>query len=591
MALASNRRIPVLINLANDYQPAIRLNQGDLAGRTVRVVVTDNGAPVTDNLKARLTYNTDPKNASSVGDFVPMNPVSGAATATFEKPVPTSALTRSGEIMMGVDILDGDTVIASRPFKALVDPSVINYDATTDDGRGYFEAMLKNIQDYADLAHEYAQAAQDAAANFGITIGTVSTVEPGGKATATVDKANGQNLLNLGIPQGVPGPQGVRGEQGVPGIQGPRGETGSGLRIKGSSADETGRPSSGLEEGDGWLIGNDLYVWTNNQWKNMGQFKGPAGTGVYLASTVVEPNSMVSKSSLPAGVVDTVKVGDGILGSDGRTYTVATVAEDTFTVGALISSINVGVVGPAGPRGEQGVQGIQGPRGEVGPMPFDSVSSEVVDADQVSAEIVEEGGKKVCHFKLPTKGSKGDTGSPGPKGDPGERGPAGPQGERGATGAQGEPGQDGQDGIQESEVRSMLSSYATKAELKAIDLNLTYRSGSLSGSSLSNGRSLASGSAPSSGQYLILWEARIGSLNGNGATSASIVCSAGGSSYSAQCGVAVGGNATYDGSAQTCCGWMLASLGSGGSVRFTWETTTSGGSITRGSWAMIRVGN
>ena len=453
MALASNRRIPVLINLANDYQPAIRLNQGDLAGRTVRVVVTDNGAPVTDNLKARLTYNTDPKNASSVGDFVPMNPVSGAATATFEKPVPTSALTRSGEIMMGVDILDGDTVIASRPFKALVDPSVINYDATTDDGRGYFEAMLKNIQDYADLAHEYAQAAQDAAANFGISIGTVDTVEPGGKATATLDKNAGQNILNLGIPQGEVGPQGVPGPQGPTGPQGPKGDVGTGLRIRGSVTSTNDLPTSGVEQGDGYLVGTDLYIRIGDNWENQGAFTGPAGAAVYLSAVKVEPNTTVAKSSITLGPNQTIKVGDTILSSDGRTYQVKTVAEDNFTVGALISSINVGVAGPKGDTGDTGPQGPQGPKGDKGDLAFTTVSSEVVEGSNVSATLK----GTDLHFALPTKGAKGDAGPQGPKGDPGERGPAGPQGERGATGAQGPAGQDGRDGETPS-----LSGYATQ---------------------------------------------------------------------------------------------------------------------------------
>lgn len=440
MALKTNRRIPVIINLANDYQPPIRLNQGDLAGRVIRVVVTDNGAPVTDNLKARLTYNTNPKSTTSAGDFVPMNIVNGQATATFEKPVPTAALAKSGEIMMGVDILDGDTVIASRPFKALVDPSVINYDATTDDGRGYFEAMLKNIQDYADLAQEYAKAAQDAAANFGVSIGTVDTLDPGGKAVVTVDKADGQNILNFGIPKGDVGPQGIQGSQGPAGPQGPRGETGSGLRIRGSATSEAGLPTSGMEEGDGYLIGTDLYLYTDGKWDNKGSFTGPAGAAIYLASVKVEPNTTVSKSSITLGPDQTIKVGDSILSSDGRTYHVATVSDQSFTVGPLISSINVGVAGPKGDTGSTGPQGPQGPKGEKGDMPFKTVSSETVEGTAVSVAL----NGMDLHFNLPTKGAKGDTGSQGPKGDPGERGPQGPQGERGATGAQGPAGKDGE---------------------------------------------------------------------------------------------------------------------------------------------------
>lgn len=123
--------------------------------------------------------------------------------------------------------------------------------------------------------------------------------------------------------------------------------------------------------------------------------------------------------------------------------------------------------------------------------------------------------------------------------------------------------------------------------------NLAKTKGTLSGSGLTNGATLGSLTAPSAGTYLILWQARIGSLNGNGTTSASIVCNAGGGSFAAPCGVMVGGNATYDGSAQTCCGWAMVYMAANGRAYFEWQTTKSGGSITSGTGrtALIRIGD
>ncbi|WP_061777267.1 collagen-like protein [Levilactobacillus senmaizukei] len=111
---------------------------------------------------------------------------------------------------------------------------------------------------------------------------------------------------------GANGPQGVQGPKGDQGIQGPKGDTGQGLEIKGK-ADTTSQLPTTASEGDGYLVAEELYIWTNNAWKDCGQIQGPAGKD----------------------------------GKDGAT-------------------------GPQGPKGDtgatgpQGPQGIQGPKGDTG---------------------------------------------------------------------------------------------------------------------------------------------------------------------------------------------------------------------------------
>ena len=56
-----------------------------------------------------------------------------------------------------------------------------------------------------------------------LTIGTVTTGEPGSEADASIPGTAPNFVLNLTIPQGETGPQ---GEQGIQGIQGEQGETG-----------------------------------------------------------------------------------------------------------------------------------------------------------------------------------------------------------------------------------------------------------------------------------------------------------------------------------------------------------------------------
>lgn len=114
--------------------------------------------------------------------------------------------------------------------------------------------------------------------------------------------------------QGIPGPIGAPGPQGLPGEIGPTGPAGTSVTIMGSYSNlsdlvnehETGRI------GDSYLVGDDLYVWSNteNEWINVGRIRGPQG--------------------LP-----------GPTGPQG-------------------------IEGPQGPMGEQGIQGLQGPQGERG---------------------------------------------------------------------------------------------------------------------------------------------------------------------------------------------------------------------------------
>lgn len=59
-------------------------------------------------------------------------------------------------------------------------------------------------------------------------------------------------------------------------LQGPKGDTGQGLEIKGK-VDTTSQLPKTASEGDGYLVAEELYVWTNNAWKDCGPLQGPQG--------------------------------------------------------------------------------------------------------------------------------------------------------------------------------------------------------------------------------------------------------------------------------------------------------------------------
>ena len=95
---------PIQLDLANGYIADIRLNAGDINGRTITVELTDNGTPITDTtgITVALAYNTSP--GSGLGDRVSMPAVFGIPTATYRVAVPRKALQHAGAILMGIEV-------------------------------------------------------------------------------------------------------------------------------------------------------------------------------------------------------------------------------------------------------------------------------------------------------------------------------------------------------------------------------------------------------------------------------------------------------------------------------------------------------
>lgn len=174
--------------------------------------------------------------------------------------------------------------------------------------------------------------------------------------------------------QGIPGEKGDKGDQGIQGVQGPKGDKGetgakgdTGLKgdtgeqgPKGDKGDpgkdgntikiidkvenESALPPDGNQFGDAYVVGKDLYVWSENGWLNTGGFEGPQGE-----QGIQGPQGLKG---------DKGEKGDtGLKGDKGDT----------------------GAVGPQGPKGDQGIQGIQGPKGDKGDPGKDGVSITVDD--------------------------------------------------------------------------------------------------------------------------------------------------------------------------------------------------------------------
>lgn len=152
-----------------------------------------------------------------------------------------------------------------------------------------------------------------------LTIGTVSTGDPGSQASASLTGSGLQHKLNLTLPRGATGPQGPQGDKGETGPTGPQGPKG-----------ETGSQGPKGETGNSGPIGPQ------------GPQGEPGPTG---------PEGLHGPTGPQGPKGDTGPIGpQGPKGDKG----------DTGAVGAT------GPAGKDGAQGPQGVQGKQGPKGDKG---------------------------------------------------------------------------------------------------------------------------------------------------------------------------------------------------------------------------------
>ena len=95
------------------------------------------------------------------------------------------------------------------------------------------------------------------------------------------------------------------------GDKGEKGDTGTGLEIKDKVSSVSNLPST-ANEGDGYLVGEELYVRVNNAWKDCGLIQGPQGiqgiqgiqgnTGTGISSTTIQYQISNSATTAPTGI-------------------------------------------------------------------------------------------------------------------------------------------------------------------------------------------------------------------------------------------------------------------------------------------------
>lgn len=112
-----------------------------------------------------------------------------------------------------------------------------------------------------------------------IAVGNVSLVDSDNDAEI-IDHKNGLNhIFDFVIPRGRDGKDGKEGPTGPMGPMGPSGKDGTSVTILGSydSEEDLKKDHTTGSSGDSYLVGDDLYVWSSDGWKNVGRIRGPKG--------------------------------------------------------------------------------------------------------------------------------------------------------------------------------------------------------------------------------------------------------------------------------------------------------------------------
>ncbi|MCO6558475.1 MAG: hypothetical protein J6575_03440 [Bifidobacterium sp.] len=206
MSLDSYRAVDITLDRANDWIPPVRLNAGDVDGRVLRVTVTDDGIPVSDDdITARLMFNANP--ASGSGGYVTMQRDTAAQGLVFTCPIPRQVLTPPSTTM-AVELVDAQGhIIDSRDFTAYIDESLLKMQGEAPDALAEWKQAIADMGPATDRANEAAESAEDTVRDASVDIGTVTTLAPGSEATAVLEGTGLQRRLDLGIPQGKQGPK------------------------------------------------------------------------------------------------------------------------------------------------------------------------------------------------------------------------------------------------------------------------------------------------------------------------------------------------------------------------------------------------
>ena len=184
------KAIELRCDTAGDYMPQVSAVTGDRNGRTIRAVLTNGGKDIDPTgITARILYDPEPDNPKVFGDRITMTPVPNTATATFEAPIPSSAIQTVGKKTLGLQFVQNDgqpnqSTVVTRPFTLYVESGVLK--VTSGDATGEFEDAVRRAEaarDQAEVSAANAKESEQLAAQHLADIGD-SKQEAAASATA-----------------------------------------------------------------------------------------------------------------------------------------------------------------------------------------------------------------------------------------------------------------------------------------------------------------------------------------------------------------------------------------------------------------------
>ena len=140
--------------------------------------------------------------------------------------------------------------------------------------------------------------------------------------------------------------------------------TGTGLTIKGSVSTSSALPSSGNNQGDGYIAADTGHLWVYSNSSASGSVNG------FLDVGLVQGPAGPAGATGPAGPIGP----QGSTGATGATGP-AGPAGSTGATGATGPAGTAGATGATGPQGPTGSTGATGPAGPAGNLTYTTVSS------------------------------------------------------------------------------------------------------------------------------------------------------------------------------------------------------------------------
>ncbi|ORN09408.1 hypothetical protein FAM21838_01785 [Lentilactobacillus parabuchneri] len=131
--------------------------------------------------------------------------------------------------------------------------------------------------------------------------------------------------------------RGDTGSQGPMGPVGPQGKQGNGLVVRGKADKEENLPKTGNNQGDGYLVGTDLYIWIDGSWQNMGSITPDLADYVKVADMNNALNTKVNVTDMRKPASDVAGIEEVNAKQDKIGYTPA---DDSKVLHSTVTQLN-----------------------------------------------------------------------------------------------------------------------------------------------------------------------------------------------------------------------------------------------------------